>query len=142
MIYIAAPFFNEEQVKVVEEIEHNLTSNGITYFSPREYGVIKDTPMTEDRFMRIYDMNIRMMDACDRMIAVIDDYDTGTIFEIGYMTARQKRVVSYSSQGHGLNVMLAKAIDFHCNNISDIFNAINNTRFFKDKDGKKVRIIE
>lgn len=136
MIYIAAPFFNPEQVKIVEEIEKHLTENELEYFSPREFGVIKDTPMTDDRMQRIYDMNIRMLGACNGMVAVIDDYDTGTIFEIGHMAASNRLIVSYSSQGHGLNVMLAKAIRSHCNKISDIAEAI------AGKKGNQVEITE
>ena len=44
------------------------------------------------------------------MLARIDDFDTGTIWEMGYAAALGKPVVAYTTyeSGRGLNLMLAK----------------------------------
>ena len=134
--YIAGPFFKPEQKDVISEIENLLEDNGMGYFSPREYGVIVDQPMTQARTKRIFDMNIRMVQECNTMIAVTDDFDPGTLFEIGafYMKpmarigtegygVRQK-IITYSPAGYGANVMIARATHTHAATIDQLQLAI------------------
>lgn len=125
MYYIAGPFFNDEQKAVIKGIENLLDVMEIKYFSPREYGVITDESMTYERMERIYEMNIHMVDTCKVMIAVLDDRDSGTIFEIGYAAANHNRIITYSTQGHGINVMLKHAVKYHCNGPDELEAAIN-----------------
>ena len=40
MIYIAGPFFNEDQVALIEAIEAVLTFNNMEFYSPRSEGVL------------------------------------------------------------------------------------------------------
>jgi len=126
--YIAAPFFNEKQVKIVEGIEEILSANGFDYFSPRKEGVLIDVPPEEraQHTQRIYDSNINNIEDCDCMIAVVDGRDIGTIFEIGYFTALKKnwgydgdgneitrRLITFTDENFGLNVMIQKSVDAH-----------------------------
>jgi nucleoside 2-deoxyribosyltransferase len=131
MYYIAGPLFNKEQTKVIKSIEELLDSREEEYFSPREYGVIADEPMTSERMKRIFDMNILMLDQAEALIAILDDRDTGTIFELGYFYATckhmlpGKRIITFSSQGYGINVMLKHAVEFHCNGLTELNEALN-----------------
>ena len=70
-------------------------------------------------------MNIDMVAQCDTMIAIIDDRDTGTVFEIGYASAMSKNIITYSSQGYGVNVMLAHAVFTHTQNLEELQQALN-----------------
>jgi len=131
MIYIAGPIFNTDQKNVIKDIEDILDDLWLDYFSPREFGVIADEPMNPARMKRIYDMNIRMLNECDTLIAVLDDRDAGTIFELGYFTGRgdeyydqKPTIITFSNQGHGINVMLKHAVKFHCNGYSELTLAI------------------
>jgi len=124
--YIAAPFFNQTQLQRVIEVENLLTIMQVEFFTPRLYGVIKD--MSEaDRLknMRgIYDMNIMMLHRCDGMIALVDDKDTGTIFELGYAVAIKlkgdRKIITLSFENKPVNVMLAFGIDTHCKGIDEL----------------------
>lgn len=118
MIYIAGPFFDADQLKVIKDIENWASTLGVTFFSPRKEGVIKNMQdMTEVEkkltFARIYNANITNIDRSDAIVAVIDDFDPGTIFEIGYAAKARKRIITISTKGHGLNVMLSHCIDEH-----------------------------
>ena len=124
-IYIAGPLFKDSHIDVIKSIESLLDEADIPYFSPREFGVIANELMTKKRMKRIYDMNIDMVAQCDTMIAIIDDRDTGTVFEIGYASAMSKKIITYSSQGYGVNVMLAHAIFTHTQNIDELTLAID-----------------
>ena len=124
-IYIAGPLFKPAHIEVIKNIEQLLDSLSCPYFSPREFGVIADEKMTPERMRRIYDMNIDMVAQCDTMIAIIDDRDTGTVFEIGYASAMSKNIITYSSQGYGVNVMLAHAVFTHTQNLEELQQALN-----------------
>lgn len=110
-VYIAAPFFNERQLEIVEQVEGYLDAKGIGYFSPRSQGKsLKD--MTKEETMNakgiIFKSNIDAMDSCTHMIACVEQKDTGTSFEIGYYYGK-KPVILYSEIVDRINVMLAEA---------------------------------
>jgi len=126
MIYIASPFFNQEQLDFVKAIESALNRKRIDYFSPRSTGVLLD--MTEEekqkRKKEIYNDNVKNIDMCTLMIAVIDDKDVGTMWEMGYATAKGKPIISISNKNYGLNVMLAESVRAHVLDIPQMFAAI------------------
>ena len=123
--YIAGPLFNPEQINTIKEIETLLDDRRDSYFSPREFGVISNEPMTPERMERIFKMNIFMLQECETIIAILDDRDSGTIFELGVAFAMDKNIITYSAQGHGINVMLKHAVRFHCNGMEELENALN-----------------
>ena len=115
MVYIAGPFFNEKELDTIEKIEIHLDSHNIRYFSPRSMGTLKDMTL-EKRVQyqdQIYDSNLRHMRECDVAIIVVDNFDAGTMFEMGFMACLGKDMVTYSAEGYGLNVMLRNASKCH-----------------------------
>ncbi len=131
MIYIAAPFFNAKQIDFVMAIEHILEEYDLEYFSPRSFGVIKHLSEEQkaNRIKKIYDCNVEKICESDMLIAVIDDLDTGTIWEMGYATALDIDIISISNHDHGLNVMLANSVRAHIKDIEDIPNAVANKEY-------------
>jgi len=125
-VYIAAPFFNKQQLKSVIDIENQLDDVGIPYFSPRLNGVLLD--MSKEEIMeskkKIFDDNVYNLDQCTHMVAVIDGRDTGTIWEMGYFYCDGKPIVSISFEGHGVNVMLAESVLAHVDDLGEMTNAL------------------
>lgn len=126
-VYIAGPFFNETQLEFIKSIECVCIEREISYFSPRTYGVLIDlTP--EERIAAtkdIYDMNIKKIKDCNVMVAVIDDFDTGTVFEMGYATSLKhlfpsRRVISITNNNYGMNVMLRESVDAHLRGLENL----------------------
>jgi nucleoside 2-deoxyribosyltransferase len=121
-VYIAAPFFNPDQLAIVERIESMLKGKRIPYHSPREEGVL--TKMEDhtraEKGAVIYDVNINGLEWCTHLIAVIDDYDTGTVWEMGYAHAKGKGIFTYSSQQYGINIMLEQSILSHCQTTKEL----------------------
>lgn len=109
-IYIASPFFNDVQLERVKGIENRLQEYNISFFSPRLCQV-----HTKDGHFdgpAIFKNNVDHIDECTTMVAIIDDKDTGTAFEIGYALAKGKRVIlvmHQSEQVSKTNIMLACA---------------------------------
>ena len=137
-VYIAGPFFNSFQIGVIKNIETELANAGVSYFSPREEGVIAEilptaTPKEKEAILKsIYESNVAHLYACQAMVCVIDDRDTGTMWELGYFSAIRDRmnhivtptVVTFSSQGYGLNVMLSHCSDAHVVDFDNIVPAL------------------
>ena len=131
MIYIAAPFFNADQVATVAMIEAKLDSANMAYFSPRSEGTLLEMTSKEkiQHMDRIFKSNIDNMVKANIIIAVIDGRDIGTIWEMGFAYALGKTVISYTNMDHGLNVMLAKSVQAHVKSMVDLMIAIDDPEF-------------
>jgi nucleoside 2-deoxyribosyltransferase len=105
-VYIAAPFFNESQLAVVEAIKTVLDQNDIDFFSPKDESMFKQG----DDPREIIDLNCNAITNCNAVIAVTDGKDVGTMFECGYAYAHNIPVI-YIWLGHQpgqpFNLMLA-----------------------------------
>ena len=124
--YIAGGFFSEAQIKAVQSIEDACEELGVKYFSPRlRGGIIKDMSEEERAEMvdKIYGMNVRAIERCKTVIAIIDGFDPGTMFEIGMAAASNKRIITVRNEGHGLNVMLDEPVEAHTGSATDAVKA-------------------
>ena len=126
-VYIASPFFTNEQLCYVLNIEETLDEFEINYFSPRKSGSIKD--MSESEKVKnakiMYQRNVSELIACNVTLVNLDWKDTGTIFELGY-AARLKeeihnprfprKIITFSTTEKPVNLMLKYCIDIHAEN--------------------------
>lgn len=126
MIYIASPFFNEEQLLLVQAVEAVLDFNNMPYYSPRSEGVLMNmTPEQKKARMKyIFEKNVEMLNHCDKIVAIIDNYDTGTVWEIGYAYSRFKPIITLTDKDYGLNVMIAQCVVAHCKSVEQIPQAV------------------
>ncbi|PPD01828.1 MAG: nucleoside 2-deoxyribosyltransferase [Hyphomicrobium sp.] len=89
-VYLAGPFFSLSQRFLIEEAKRALESLSADVFSPLHEVGLEDTPQ------EIATADLRGLDQCTAILALITDLDVGTIFEIGYATAKDIPVVAYS----------------------------------------------
>ena len=76
-VYLAGPFFNMAQRWLVEETREALLQMGLEVFSPlHEVG----TGPAEE----VAPADLAGLAGCDRVLAIADGLDAGTMFEIGY----------------------------------------------------------
>lgn len=138
-VYIAAPFFKPDQLKLVKKLESSLTKANIDFYSPRSEGVIKDMTPEEKKLRSafIYGTNVSQINECSHMVAVIDDYDVGTMFEFGYAAAKAKPIYTLSNQGHKLNVMLMHAARGHYDSVQNVVATLLG-QFAKPADAEAV----
>lgn len=147
-VFIASPFFNEEQLTAVKLIEQKLEEKGIQYFSARKHSKVRPDGTRVER-KKAFLANCKGIDEKGVMLAItdwllpmpqemrileIDPWnlpakpgdvipahiksdrifipDVGTVFEIGYATAKQKPVVGFRIQPKvPLNLMLVEAFE-------------------------------
>lgn len=108
-IYLAGPFFNEEQVSTQAILEGMCNELGWPAFSPR-LECFCPPNATKEQQDATFNMNVEHVKKAPLVIARIDDFDTGTIWEMGLAFAYGTPVVAYTTmpEGRGLNLMLAR----------------------------------
>lgn len=108
-VYLAGPFFNEEQVERINYLEDTLEKGFFDVFSPRQASHIKPGCSKED-MIKTFEGNTTNIDKADFVLAVLDGKDTGTMFECGYAYAKNIPVLYFNETRPadvGPNLMLA-----------------------------------
>ncbi|MGG4039013.1 nucleoside 2-deoxyribosyltransferase [Heyndrickxia ginsengihumi] len=134
-VYLASPFFSEEQVDRVERVEKALEANPTVsaYFSPRlnqldelEFG----SPEWADA---VYQNDVEHIHWADVVVAVLDyegetllhgvrhgHVDSGTAFEIGYAIAHDKPVIVVHENGGIVNLMISQSLTAYLEDAGDV----------------------
>lgn len=106
-MYLAGPFFNEEQRATMGRLEWMLKQRGIEFFSPR-LECFCPPDATQEQRKESYQANIDHINVAPSVLARIDDFDPGTMYEIGWAQAKEIPVFAFTTvEGRGLNLMLA-----------------------------------
>ncbi|MEJ6400741.1 nucleoside 2-deoxyribosyltransferase [Nicoliella lavandulae] len=115
-IYLAGPFFDEDQIARIERLEEALTNNPTvkSFFSPRTANFPDEQIGTSAWGKKAYDKDIKELEASDMVVAVLDfvdgHVDSGTAFEIGYATKLGKQVVALHENEGTVNLMISNSI--------------------------------
>ena len=107
MIYVAGPFFNEEELELIMETERILESRGLEFYCPRLHDDLEHEYMSQEWSRATFELD---RDAIDRSSIVLAVYhgnysDTGTAWECGYAYAKGKPVVVVHA-GDSSNLMI------------------------------------
>jgi nucleoside 2-deoxyribosyltransferase len=104
-VYLAAPFFNLEQVAVLETLEALLTEIGVPFWSPRLECMLN---AEKTNAKECFDTDLRGISLCSVALMRVDDFDPGTMWEWGYCWSQGKMILGYTTHDdRGLNVMLS-----------------------------------
>lgn len=130
-IYLASPFFNKNEIKIVSDIEFELQTNQIEFYSPRSEGILQKMAPAERMACKgnIFNHNTKQLDWATHIVAVLDTYDTGTIWEMGYAYKAGKKIITYNSNFRRINIMLSESVESHCTYIHDIPSALLDENF-------------
>ena len=101
-IYLASPFFNDFQREVVRALENvlgEIVGPDGQVFSPSRDGVklVMGESTWEDR-KGVFEANCYNIDDSDVVVAVLDGYDTGTMWEVGRATRLNIPVITISKE--------------------------------------------
>ncbi|HEI9933568.1 PfkB family carbohydrate kinase [Citrobacter freundii] len=89
-VYLAGPIFNLAQLWIVEQARNNLVDMGLEVFSPYH-----DVGLSNDKHY-IYEEDVIGLNNSDMVFAILDGLDSGTIFEIGFASAKGKKIIIYN----------------------------------------------
>lgn len=126
LVYLASPFFNDEQVARVKKVEQIIESiDGVKCFSPMRDGTVCPPDATREIRRKAFDSNIVSIKDCQLVVAIIDDKDTGTTFEMGMAFAQTIPIVAFAeTERHKLNLMLAEAFTAYDRGSGDIIKKV------------------
>jgi hypothetical protein len=88
-VYLAGPFFSMAQIWLVEEARMALRNFGLNVFSPLHdvgYGAANDVAPAD----------LAGLETCDRVFAILDGLDAGTVFEVGFARKIGLPVIAYA----------------------------------------------
>jgi nucleoside 2-deoxyribosyltransferase len=124
-IYIAAPFFNEEQK---EKVDNVVRVTRYVYEYKKIYLPEMDSTYIITDSEKTFEDNLTGIEKSDLVIACIDDNDPGTIFEIGYAYSKGIDVILYSErldpEVDRLNLMLVKGAIGYCRGTEELLKAL------------------
>ncbi len=106
-VYIASPFFNEQEMEVLGQVETILKERGFSVFSPREHevreGNVGSSAWSKETFLN----DRAAIDWCDVVVMLYwGNYsDSGTAWECGYAYAVHKPVIVVQL-GESSNLMI------------------------------------
>ena len=106
-IYIGGPFFNPQQIEIIEAIKEILTRRKMPFYSPKDECMFVPGETTPDQILK---MNVEELDDARLLIAVTDGKDPGTMFEAGYCYGIGVPVLYVwlsRQEGQKFNLMLA-----------------------------------
>lgn len=109
-LYLASPFFNEQQVEREEFVKRTLRDQGLRVFSPKE-NCFLEPKASNTAQQAVFNENCNAIRACKAVIAITDGKDIGTIWEAGFAYGIGTPVVYYAETlgDHGFNLMLAQS---------------------------------
>ena len=93
-IYIAAPFFSVSELWFIDEVREILSGEGTEVISPyHDIGRVEDhTPE------KVAERDLEALDEVDAVLALIDNFDSGTFFELGYASHTDTPIIAYKNE--------------------------------------------
>jgi len=123
--YLASGWFTPDQLKSMNDVHDLLTRIGVNHYAPYWDGIRLDATAQEPERGKAFRMDLGELHYCKYMIAVIDDFDPGTIWEMGQFFP--KPVIAYTSvPQRGLNLMLAESVVAFANSIKNLETLVSN----------------
>ncbi|MFS1031467.1 nucleoside 2-deoxyribosyltransferase [Enterococcus casseliflavus] len=123
-VYLAGPFFSNEQVARRKQVERSLAENrqALAVYSPRLYQEGSSEPNTPERAREIFEKDMLELTRADVVVAVLDDHegiaDPGTAFEIGAAHIRNKPVIAFQEKVAAVNLMLKESVQAYLTDLA------------------------
>lgn len=125
-IYLAGPFFSEEQITLIQSVEHALQANPtVTEFhSPRLDQTGEYEEFTPEWARATYLKDMHHIETADCIVALLDYEheitDPGTAYEIGIATMLKIPVIGLLTKGDTVNIMLTESLHAFIRQVSDL----------------------
>ncbi len=109
-VYLAGPFFNLPQLWLLNEARAALEEQGLVVFSPRDH--VGELTHAKD-MTKIADADIKGLVESDLVFALVDGFDPGTIFELGFARALKKPAVVFVSDLDPRHITMIEGSNCH-----------------------------
>lgn len=112
-VYLASPFFNDEEIKNMEIARDILRGKGLEIFVPNEHQNPEHEFGSFEWRKATFEGDLEGIDTADVVVAVINqgNYDdSGTAWEIGYAYANNIPIIVVNFTGKTINLMIADSL--------------------------------
>ena len=108
--YLASPFFNKEQVDRMQKVLQMLRFKKYIVYAPFEHGIVAQEEGPE-AIKEVFESNVQAIQSSNKVLAITDGKDMGTIWEAGYAYGIGKPVVYYAETlgNNAFNLMLSES---------------------------------
>lgn len=117
-VYLAGPFFSLGQRWLVDEVRNSFSGFGLEVFSP-----VHDVGRGPGE--EVGPADLEGLDGCDRVFALLDGLDSGTVFEVGY--ARRMGLPVYALAQAVPPEDLKMMVGSQCKIFDDLSTAVHQT---------------
>lgn len=118
--YIASPIFTPEQLEKVGEVEALLDEVGYHAYSPRREGIMLAPDAPAEERDKVYWSNFYAVTSADVLVAILDNKDTGTTWEMGCAAATGVKIVAVTLDIPRMNVMLERGVIAHVKSLPQL----------------------
>jgi nucleoside 2-deoxyribosyltransferase len=122
LIYLAGPFFSFGQRFLINEFRIALIEFGNEVFSPYHDAGVLDDNCSISEIKDVAKLDLQNISNCDTLLAVLTGNDAGTLFEIGYARALNKKIILFSENMNRVDLTMFVGSD--CEIIEDFSTAV------------------
>ena len=119
-IYVAGPFFTMGQLWLVEEARNALVSAGFDVFSPYHDVGVGDAAV-------VVPEDLNGLKSANALLALCDELDAGTIFEVGYAVRHGIPVIAFAKRATDESMKMLRGTG--CKVFSDFTSAVYHTEW-------------
>lgn len=123
-IYIAGPDFDFMDTTEINKIADCLTYHNFTPRLPIQENGQMSIDADKDERQMLFASDMKMLDECQILVAVLLDNDPGTLIEIGLAVERKIPVLVYDPKKIANNLMLTELPDLVSDNLDEIICSI------------------
>lgn len=125
-IYLAGPFFSEEQVERIQRIEQALEDNTTvsTFYSPRHHQESDYEMFSAGWAQEVYQRDMTEVTDAQAVVAILDfenqTIDPGTAYELGVATMLNKPIIIFQEETVPVNLMVTESLHAYLKNDREI----------------------
>lgn len=115
-IYWAGPFFHPKYKDIMIRVKEEVKKiPGVIILDPADLPVIEGGTVQQKSALSkiVFRGNVQMLKKSHMVVALTDDFDTGTVWEMGVGWRQGTPVVTWSTQEFGANIMLENSVVAH-----------------------------
>lgn len=138
-IYLAGPFFDDEQIDRVSRAEQALEKNPTvaSVFSPRKHQHPELEQFSKEWQKVTFAGDVAAIEEADLLVTLIDyegeQVDPGTAWEFGYAVKANKPVIVVKEKAGSVNLMLSEPLHAYFTDVAELetydFDALAKTEF-------------
>lgn len=123
-VYLASPFFKDEELLDMIKVLGSLRNKGLEVFAPFENQNKELNFGSEEWREATFKSDVEAIEESDVVVAIVGGnyMDSGTAWEIGYAYAKEKPVIIVNPHGETVNLMISDSLHAYLESLEELEN--------------------